>query len=302
MILDAKIDGTEIELLNTRRASKRAKEKALIKAYDRSEGAFLSRLLLFDGAITSPQMKLLKSLALEFATVINHIPGYVGSDELYSSSGVRDIALSYERAMEIGEKLDDGIHSTFFYPENLRALFWEFYSDLRKYANRSSGSLLKLMREKKFSTVVDQLHFFLSDVPDNPDYPFAFLAMVPVKNKTGVQWLSIAKALKKQRSSYYGRSTLEKRLDQAAAESEFIKRLIQTRLILQPLRLTDDEALQFMHDIPKFEELGIICMLPEWMNNKSSKLQFIWSSENDSPGLINSETLLSYVPEMILNS
>ena len=299
MILDANIDGTQFELLNTKRASKRAKEKVLIKAYGRSQGAFLSRLLLFDGAITSPQMKLLKRLALEFVTVINHIPGYVGTEDLYSSSSVRRIELHYDKATEIGEKLDDGIHSTFFYPENLRALFTEFYLDLNKYANRSSGSLLKLMREKKFSTVVDQLHFFLSDVPDNPDYPFAFLAMVPVKNKAGVQWLSIAKALKKQRRSYYGTSTLEKRLDQAAAGSEFIKRLIQTRLILQPLRLTDDEALQFMHDIPKFEELGIVCMLPEWMNNKSSKLQFIWSSENDGPGLISSETLLSYVPEMM---
>lgn len=71
MILDVNIDGLDLELLNEKRASKRTKEKQLIKAFNRSDGAFLSRLLLFDGAITSPQMKLLKSLALEFATVIN---------------------------------------------------------------------------------------------------------------------------------------------------------------------------------------------------------------------------------------
>lgn len=299
MILDVNIDGLDLELLNEKRASKRTKEKQLIKAFNRSDGAFLSRLLLFDGAITSPQMKLLKSLALEFATVINHSPDCVGTDDEYSSSYSRVWPLSHDKAMEIGEKLDDGVHSLFLYPYNLQTLFGEFYADLMKYANRSSGSLLKLMREKKFSTIVDQLHFFLSDVPDSPEYPFAFLAMVPVKRKNGIQWLSIAQALKKQKNRYYGTSPLERRLDRAGEESEFIKRMIQTRLILQPVRLTDDEALQFMRDIPKLEELGVICMLPEWMNNKSSKLQFIWSSDEDSMGLINSETLLSYVPEMM---
>ncbi|MBF0578298.1 DEAD/DEAH box helicase [Erysipelotrichaceae bacterium RD49] len=304
MILDVKIDGQDLKLLHEKRASKRVKERNLIKAFHRSEGAFLSRLLLFEGPLSSPNMRLLKNLALEFAKVINRSPGYIGEEDVngyYYASNY--YGLTQEQAEEIGEKLDDGTHSSFFYPHNLQAFFFDFARDLRQFANRSKGNLLRLMREKKYSIIANQLYFFLSDVPDNPEYPFAFLAMVPTVKNGQWQWLSVFQALKKLHrhmfSSYsYLSDRIEAMLDQAAMESEFIKRLVQTRLILQPVRLTDEEALQFMQDIPKFEKLGIICMLPEWMNNKSIKLQFSWSAD-DEPGLITSDALLSYVPEMM---
>lgn len=303
MILDVKIEGPRLELLHEKRASKRVNERNLIKAFHRSEGAFLSRLLLFEGPLSSSTMRLLKNLALEFVKVINQNSNYVGEETSYGGYYAASyLTLDHDAAERIGEKLDDGEHSVFFYPRNLQDLFYDFARDIKQYANRSKGNLLRLMREKKYSIIANQLYFFLSDVPDNPEYPFAFLAMVPTLKNGQWQWLSVFQALKKLRQFSYSyldiSDRIETMLDQAAHESEFIRHLIQTRLILQPVRLTDEEALAFMQDIFKFEQLGIVCMLPEWMNNKSVKLQFIWSAE-DEQGLITSEALLSYVPEMM---
>lgn len=305
MILDVKIIGQHLEPVNEKLAFKKTKEKPLIKALNRSDGAFLARLLLYDDPVSSTSMRFLLKLAKEFVRILAENPNLRDEENYYNIYYSSIVKLKFDQAEEIGEKLDDQVNSMFLYPEHLQRLYEEFTVELRKYAHRRQQNMRDFLREKKYSTITDQIYFFLSDVKDNPEYPFAFLAMIPTVKKGNWEWHSVYSALNRKRRTGASRDAFEllsdelhEQFDQAAEKSEFIKRLMQTRLILQPIRLSDEEALQFLQDIPVFEEIGILCMLPEWMNNKSIKLQFEWA-QDEGMGLITSDVLSSYVPEMI---
>lgn len=296
MILNAEISKDDIVLLNEKAASRKAKEKPLITAWNRSDGAFLCRLALMDEPEKSkPVLHLLWELGREFLKPLAF--NDVINDRYYFSSEAAALP-DYEA---IGEKLDDGEHSSFFYPRNLKKLAFYFFRDLQQYANRSAGSLSLFLKKRNLFPIHSQLYFFLDENPDDDQFPFLLVGLVPYmeKGKKGYQSLYQVMMKKQRRFQELG-TKIGRQLNEAADRIPFIKRLITSRLIFHPVRLTDEEAFEFFSCIPQLEECGILCRLPEWMNKKKSKIVYK-SQVQDSPGMFNELVLNQYQPSMTYN-
>lgn len=125
MFLDAKITGTHIELLHEDKARKKAVEKVPGQAWHRSDGAFPARLALMDEQPESSDMSLLMNLSRSFLQALTE-------DQFVYTRNRHSTTLSLPGASEIGESLDDGIHSRFLYPENLKKLYRAFSEDLQR--------------------------------------------------------------------------------------------------------------------------------------------------------------------------
>lgn len=292
MILKVEIQGDQIAGLNLEQAEKKTKEKPLVSALYRSDGAFLARLALIKERPNSADMDLLMRLSKKFLQILSYDPALFKKYDRYMDFE----ELSYEEAEKIGEELDDKVHSSFFYPQNLMNLYFDFADDLIRYANRSKHKgILPLLRSENSTLISRQVYFFLADQKDNEEYPFVFMALMPVFEKGQVQWYSMVKALSKIRGAY-GKEMLNESLKKASEKSPFLKKLMQTRLIFHPVQLKDEEAFEFFNDIEMYQEAGIVCMLPEWMKNRSLKLSFSYRS---SSGMINSDAINKYVPQML---
>ena len=90
----------------------------------------------------------------------------LSEDQFVYTRNRHGAALSLPGASEIGESLDDGIHSRFLYPENLKKLYRAFSEDLQRYASRSTFlSLIRLLRDKNLKQICDQIVFRSSFCP-----------------------------------------------------------------------------------------------------------------------------------------
>lgn len=289
MILDATISGMNIQLLHEEQAKKKAAEKPLVQAWHKSDGAFLARLALLQDKPQSTDMKLLMDLARQFLQVM--------SEDIHLREKKRHmVILREERAAQIGEQLDDGIHSRFLYPGHLQSLFQDFSQAIQMHANRSkSRSLLQLLRDRNLTTIRNQIYFFLADNPEDEDYPFVFVALVPVTEGGRIVWKNLKTWMNQARNQDTQHFTLYP-LHQLMADSEFLRRLVGTRLIHHPLRITEEEAFDFVSQVESFQNAGIVCILPVWMRNDRLQIRFEWSQ---GQGLINETSLSQYKPQMV---
>lgn len=159
MILDARITGTHIELLHEDKACKKAAKKVPVQAWHRSDGAFPARLALMDGQPESLDMSLLMNLSRSFLQDLSE-------DQFVYTRNRHGATLSLPGTSEIGESLDDGIHSRFLYPETLKKLYRAFSEDLQRYASRSTfQSLIRLLRDNNLMRICDQIVFRSSFCP-----------------------------------------------------------------------------------------------------------------------------------------
>ncbi|WP_435795940.1 hypothetical protein [Faecalibaculum rodentium] len=125
MILDAKITGTHIELLHEDKARKKAVEIVPVQARHRSDSAFPAGAALMDEQPESSDMSLLMNLSRSFLQDLSE-------DQFVYTRNRHGAALSLPGASEIGESLDDGIHSRFLFPETLNTLYRAFSEDLQR--------------------------------------------------------------------------------------------------------------------------------------------------------------------------
>ena len=96
-----------------------------VQAWHRSDGGFLARLALMDGQPESSDMSLLMNLSRSILQALSE-------DQFVYTRNRYGTALSLPGASEIGESLDDGIHSRFLYPETLKKLYRAFSEDLQR--------------------------------------------------------------------------------------------------------------------------------------------------------------------------
>lgn len=128
---------------------------------------------------------------------------------------------------------------------------------------------------------VGRICFHLAENKASPHHPFAFLATYTTRLSStedkqhdvkhfDVKHLPLERALKEY-SGEQKRSHLLSLLlpvQKASEKSSFIKHLVDTGAIYRPLPWTARDAHQFLKDIPRIEEAGVIVKIPNWWNPK----------------------------------
>ncbi|MGE0173922.1 MAG: DEAD/DEAH box helicase [Oligoflexales bacterium] len=153
--------------------------------------------------------------------------------------------------------------------ERLLALWDELSLEVALKVSYSGLSVRSYVRDRfpKWADV-GRIHFHIAENRKETGKPFAFLATftIHVPDKARVQHRPLGFALKDSalRAQKDAFANLLKPIHKATESSELLTRAFEDKSIFSTMFLDPNEAYELMAAIPKFEDAGIVCKVPEW--------------------------------------
>jgi hypothetical protein len=151
--------------------------------------------------------------------------------------------------------------------------------------------------------VVGRVHFNLAENrgggPETETSPFAFLATYTTRlsGQGKAQHQPLGQALRE----YAGASNKDRLLSlllpvQRAAEScVWLKEMVDTGEVFHPLHWTPEDALAFLHDVPKLEHAGVIVRMPAvWRASRPPRPKISASVGGKPPSHLGGDALLDF--------
>ena len=152
----------------------------------------------------------------------------------------------------------------------VREMFERLLMIYRREIKAYDGSVSLYLAEKSQKLKVPERIFFHLVENTEPEFPFAFLATYSTKVKgSRVRHKPLQYALTEYRTNRTKLMDLLSCLNKAAGVSPMIDRFVKSGEMFHPLRLKVEEAYAFLKDVPKIEEAGIICRVPNWWKKKA---------------------------------
>lgn len=143
-----------------------------------------------------------------------------------------------------------------------------------------------------------RVHFHLVENKNNPDAPFAFLATYSTHaQKSGVMThVPLEHALRE-----YGNDTkrllgLLAAVHRVARSSELIHSFVDSGEIFHPLAFSSTEALQFLREIPLYEDAGILCRVPRWWSGTPRSVSLTLAIGDTASPALGKDALLACRP------
>ncbi len=144
---------------------------------------------------------------------------------------------------------------------------------------------------------VGRVCFHLAENKSDLDSPFAFLATYTTRlsGEKDVKHLPLGRALREYEGDSTQLLSLLLPVQRAAEKSSFIKHLVDTGSIFQPLSWTAREAYQFLKALLLIEEAGVIVRVPNWWNaKKPPRPQITISVGNAKASAVGLDALLDF--------
>ncbi len=138
--------------------------------------------------------------------------------------------------------------------------------------NYSGTVALYLAEKDERLKVAERIFFHLVENKNDDKYPFSFLATYSTKDEKGnIKHAPLKYALTEYKNDRDKILELLSCLNRAAEVSKLIGEFTASGEMFHPLRLTTNEAWQILRDIPKIEESGIVCRIPDWWKKSRQK-------------------------------
>ena len=138
--------------------------------------------------------------------------------------------------------------------------------------NYSGTVALYLAEKDERLKVAERIFFHLVENKNDDKYPFSFLATYSTKDEKGsIKHAPLKYALTEYKNDRDKILELLSCLNRAAEVSKLIGEFTVSGEMFHPLRLTTNEAWQILRDIPKIEESGIVCRIPDWWKKSRQK-------------------------------
>lgn len=176
----------------------------------------------------------------------------------------------------------------------------DLHAALTKELEGFRGSLQDyLLQFNSNWNLVGRVCFHLAENKDNAAMPFAFLATYTTRlsGDSKVQHVPLGKALQE----YAGAKNqtlllaLLSPVQKAMQESAFIKELVDSGRIFQPVSWRAQEAHKFLKDINLFENSGIVVRVPNWWNpKKPSRPQVAIEIGKNKASSVGADALLDF--------
>jgi non-specific serine/threonine protein kinase len=189
----------------------------------------------------------------------------------------------------------------------LAALWNAMYAACRAELAAFHGGVEEYLKSRHAAWhVVGRVHFHLAENPADPAAPFAFLATYSTRlsSRGRPQHRPLGEAIRE----YAGAGNRPRLLallepvQRAAARSPFLRDLVDSGEIYQPLALSPEEAYRFLKDIPSFEESGVIVRVPDWWSAKRPPRPHVQVTVGASPpGGFGTDALLEFDVQMALD-
>lgn len=205
---------------------------------------------------------------------------------------------------EICEKLltevPFAIGSEFITKSWIKAVFEKLHEVFAGEITAYEGTVAMYLAEQSQQLhVPERIFFHLVENKEDGDFPFAFLATYATKGEKGrITHMPLQYAL----TEYSGRRekllALLACLNEASEHSEFVRTAVESGEMFHPLRLTAQEAYQFLKEIPQIEASGILCRIPDWWRKKQSSVSMKISIGDNAPSLLGFDSILSATPRL----
>lgn len=158
--------------------------------------------------------------------------------------------------------------------------------------NYSGTVALYLAEKDERLKVAERIFFHLVENKNDDKYPFSFLATYSTKDeKGGIKHAPLKYALTEYKNDRDKILDLLSCLNRAAEVSKLIGEFTSSGEMFHPLRLTTNEAWQILRDIPKIEESGIVCRIPDWWKKSRQKAR-VSVSLTKKKSLLGLDTIL----------
>jgi len=155
----------------------------------------------------------------------------------------------------------------------LERLWSELDGWVRRQVSDAGGGLASfLQRHAPLWHQVGRVAFHLAENRRDEDYPFAFLATYApsLGRGRGVRYQPLREALR-QYAGEKNRAALVKLLTpvhRASQEIPWVRELVDSGAIYQPLAWTPAEAYRLLRAAPRLEESGLLVRLPDWWKQR----------------------------------
>lgn len=158
--------------------------------------------------------------------------------------------------------------------------------------NYSGTVALYLAEKDERLKVAERIFFHLVENKKDDAYPFSFLATYSTKDEKGnIKHAPLKYALTEYKNDRDKILDLLSCLNRAAEVSKLIGEFTASGEMFHPLRLTTNEAWQILRDIPKIEESGIVCRIPDWWKKSRQKAR-VSVSLTKKKSLLGLDTIL----------
>ncbi|MBP5436939.1 MAG: DEAD/DEAH box helicase [Treponema sp.] len=138
--------------------------------------------------------------------------------------------------------------------------------------NYSGTVALYLAEKDERLKVAERIFFHLVENKNDEKYPFSFLATYSTQGEKGnIKHAPLKYALTEYKNDRDKILELLSCLNRASEVSKLIGEFTASGEMFHPLRLTTNEAWQILRDIPKIEESGIVCRIPDWWKKTRQK-------------------------------
>jgi non-specific serine/threonine protein kinase len=147
--------------------------------------------------------------------------------------------------------------------------------------------------------LVGRVHLNLAENRKDPEFPFAFLATYTTQlsaqgkgqhRPLGEALRQYADAADKERLL-----ALLAPLQRAGEACTWLKNLIDSREVFQPLRFGVDDALTFLRDVPRLEHAGVVVRLPaQWRAHRPARATVSATVGERAPSLVGQDALLDF--------
>lgn len=169
----------------------------------------------------------------------------------------------------------------------------------REIAAYSGSVAMYLAEQSQQLRVPERIFFHLVESNEEEGFPFAFLATYATKNDDGkINHMPLQYALVEYQAEREKLLKLLSCLNEAAEKSGFVWEAVESGEMFHPLKLTAQEAYQFLKEIPVIEEAGILCRIPNWWKKRAMMVSMNISLGDEQPSFLGFDALLSMTPHL----
>ncbi len=147
--------------------------------------------------------------------------------------------------------------------------------------------------------LVGRVHLHLAERRGDPETPFAFLATYSVRLdcSANAQHRPLGKALREYSDAgdRDGLLALLLPVQRAAERCVWLRALVDSGELFQPIRWTADEALALLRDVPVLEASGVVVKMPAaWGGRRPSRPRVAAKVGSTEPSLLGFDALLDF--------
>lgn len=171
------------------------------------------------------------------------------------------------------------------------------FSKLISHREGSVESYLKGLNDNIH--VADRIYFHLVENKGS-DQPFAFIATYSVKSGNGAKHLPLMHAIEAFKEDQKKLINLISAVTRISTESVFISQILESGELFSPLKLSADEAYEFLKDVAIYERNGVMCRIPNWWKKKNPFKISVTLGDKE-PSKLGLDALMDFNPALTLN-